>query len=58
MIHVDALDFSEWHSEEVISFFWRSVYIPIIIHKLTQQTTKLHYVHKFVFDIILLTTFQ
>ena len=26
MIHVDALDFSEWHSEEVISFFWRSVY--------------------------------
>ena len=22
--HVDALDFSEWHSEEVISFFWRS----------------------------------
>ena len=27
MIHVDALDFSECHSEEVISFFWRSVYI-------------------------------
>ena len=27
MIHVDALDFSERHSEEVISFFWRSVYI-------------------------------
>ena len=27
MIHVDALDFSEWHSEEVKSFFWRSVYI-------------------------------
>ena len=27
MIHVDALDFSEWHSEEVISFFWRSVYV-------------------------------
>ena len=26
MIHVDALDFSKWHSEEVISFFWRSVY--------------------------------
>ena len=26
MIHVDALDFSGWHSEEVISFFWRSVY--------------------------------
>ena len=28
MIHVDALDFSGWHSEEVISFFWRSVYLP------------------------------
>ena len=27
MILVDALDFSEWHSEEVISFFWRSVYV-------------------------------
>ena len=25
MIYVDALDFNEWHSEEVISFFWRSV---------------------------------
>ena len=27
MIHVDALDISEWHSEEVISFFWCSVYV-------------------------------
>ena len=26
MIHVDALDFSEWHSEELISFFYCSVY--------------------------------
>ena len=26
MIHFGALEFSEWHSEEVISFFWRSVY--------------------------------
>ena len=25
MIHVDALDFKEYRSEEVISFFWRSV---------------------------------
>ena len=24
--HFDAVDFSECHSEEVISFFWRSVY--------------------------------
>ena len=27
MINFDAVDFSECHSEEVISFFWRSVYI-------------------------------
>ena len=33
MIHVDALDFSEWHSEEVISFFWRSVYMHIYTHR-------------------------
>ena len=26
MIHFDAVDFSERHYEEVISFFWRSVY--------------------------------
>ena len=27
MNHFDKADFSECHSEEVISFFWRSVYI-------------------------------
>ena len=27
MIHVHALDFNVCRSEEVISFFWRSVYI-------------------------------
>ena len=27
MNHFDAVDFSECHSEEVISFFWRSVYM-------------------------------
>ena len=32
MIHFDALDFSEWHSEEVISFFWCSVYFAQNIH--------------------------
>ena len=31
MNHFDAVDFSECHSEEVISFFWRSVYS----HKVT-----------------------
>ena len=27
MNHFDAVDFSECHSEEVISFFWCSVYL-------------------------------
>ena len=27
MINLDAVDFSERRPEEVISFFWRSVYI-------------------------------
>ena len=27
MINFDAVDFSEHRSEEVISFFWRSVYL-------------------------------
>ena len=27
MINFDAVDFSERRSEEVISFFWRSVYV-------------------------------
>ena len=27
MNHFDAVDFSDCHSEEVISFFWRSVYL-------------------------------
>ena len=28
MINFDIVDFSERRPEEVISFFWRSVYIP------------------------------
>ena len=31
MISFDAVDFSERHPEEVISFFWRSVYIILIV---------------------------
>ena len=30
MNHFDAVDFSECHSEEVISFFWRSVYYVLV----------------------------
>ena len=29
MINFDAVDFSECRSEEVISFFWRSVYLQL-----------------------------
>ena len=29
MIKFDAVDFSECRSEEVISFFWRSVYMYV-----------------------------
>ena len=32
MNHFDAVDFSECHSEEVISFFWRSMYIAWYYH--------------------------
>ena len=28
MIHLNALDFNVCRFEEVISFFWRSVYLP------------------------------
>ena len=31
MINSDAVDFSERRPEEVISFFWRSVYIPCFL---------------------------
>ena len=32
MINFDAADVSECLSEEVISFFWRSVYVPYVQH--------------------------
>ena len=31
MNQFDAVDFSECHSEEVISFFWRSVYKTVLL---------------------------
>ena len=34
MNHFDAVDFSECYSEEVISFFWRSVYMLLYYKKL------------------------
>ena len=34
MINFDAVDFSEGRSEEVISFFWRSVYLNYLQHML------------------------
>ena len=35
MINFDAVDFSERHPEEVISFFWRSVYMVFHFHIMT-----------------------
>ena len=32
MIKFDAVDFSERRSEEVINFFWRSVYVADLLH--------------------------
>ena len=29
MFNIDEVDFSERRSEEVVSFFWRSVYISL-----------------------------
>ena len=31
MIHFDVADLSERRSEEVISFFWRSVYVMLTL---------------------------
>ena len=42
MINFDAVDFSERRSEEVISFFWRSVYFVIY----TKTTTSYFITHK------------
>ena len=39
MTYVDALDFSAWHSEEVISFFWRSVYIQNAVSRRKPTST-------------------
>ena len=40
MINFDAVDFSERRPEEVISFFWRSVYISTYkhVHKTRMHT--------------------
>ena len=46
MIHFDEVDFSESHSEELISFFWRSVYeayatvkpVPLIFSEIVFPT--------------------
>ena len=37
MNHFDAVDFSECHSEEVVSFFWRSVYIFTSIENIIEK---------------------
>ena len=37
MINFDAVDFSERRSEEVISFFWRSVYVIFIMNDIQKS---------------------
>ena len=37
MINFDAVDFSEHHPEEVINFFWRSVYVSSFIWVLVKK---------------------
>ena len=60
MNHFDAVEFSEHHSEEVISFFWRSVYKPqwhVIIHmkslKPGSNSDAQNFFYKNVKDIVL-----
>ena len=38
MIHFNALDFNVYRSEEVISFFWRSVYMEQTINASINQS--------------------
>ena len=45
MNHFDATDFSECHSEEVISFFWRSVYWFFFLVRSHQVHNKLVILH-------------
>ena len=45
MNHFDAVDFSECHSEEVISFFWRSVYVTVVF-KSWNIILESHYIHR------------
>ena len=40
MINFDGVDFSERRPEEVISFFWRSVYVGILA-KIWKQISKI-----------------
>ena len=46
MINFDAVDFSERRPEEVISFFWRSVYKQSPVTFFSEEHT--HYIGKFV----------
>ena len=44
MINFDAVDFSERRSEEVISFFWRSVYL----HKESENLARLNFLQQLI----------
>ena len=42
MIHFNALDFTVCRSEEVTSFFWRSVYMYLLVKFLIFQIIMLY----------------
>ena len=51
MINFEAVDFSERRPEEVISFFWRSVYIAYILYN---RSNKFHvYIYIYITNVIL-----
>ena len=53
MIHFDAVDFSERRPEEVISFFWRSVYMLWLFFPskgISFEFRNKGYLEKFVYD--------
>ena len=47
MNHFDAVYISECHSEEVISFFWRSVYMQIWLQLKKKKKKKSKYLHDY-----------
>ena len=54
MNHFDAVDFSECHSEEVISFFWRSVYMCLCLYHYVFKFLKCKYLPKIILHFVII----